>query len=97
MYFITFLLSPPLFSLLHRPLSSLRRWKDPPHGLVGLSHCVQPYTGWHYFLLLLQVNVTIKRTQFQIQSHFLLQSIATLSKDLKFVIHSVYYSTYLFF
>ena len=52
-----------LMSLLLRltfPLSSLRRRKDPPHGLVDLSHRVQHHTGRHHYLLLLQVKTTLK-------------------------------------
>lgn len=38
------------------PLSSLRRWKDPPHGLVDLSLYLQHYIGCNNCLLLLQVT-----------------------------------------
>lgn len=46
---------PSLFSSFP-PLSSLRRWKDPPHGLVDLSLYLQHYIGCNYCLLLLQVT-----------------------------------------
>lgn len=79
-----------LFSPLHRPLSSLRWWKDPPHGLADLSHCVQHYTGCHYCLLLLQVNFMWP------SNTSLLEFTAPLYKDPKMIIHSVNYSTYFF-
>lgn len=64
---LLFHLSPPrpnpfFFLPLYPPLSSLCRWKNPPHGLVDLSNCVQHYTGCYYCLLLLQVSTCEHQT-----------------------------------